>query len=130
MSLTTGIFTPITVPTHKNHLPSLPGELYFATLVHYNTQRENLKINARFQWRYAPVSDFYLIYTDDYFTNKLSSKIPSTHFQTNLLAECVVCSKDYLYLLRHCLQNCYPSRWDLHRSSCIFPTLQSWKSDS
>ncbi|MDX2432442.1 MAG: DUF5916 domain-containing protein [Bacteroides sp.] len=43
--------------------------LYLATLVQYNSQRENLNINARFQWRYAPVSDLFLVYTDDYFTN-------------------------------------------------------------
>jgi len=49
-------------------------ELYFATLVQYNSQRENMNINARFQWRYAPVSDVYLVYTDDYFTNGLAPK--------------------------------------------------------
>ncbi len=48
--------------------------LYLATLVQYNSQRENLNINARFQWRYAPVSDFYLVYTDDYFTNVFAPK--------------------------------------------------------
>ncbi len=48
--------------------------LYLATLVQYNSQRENLNINARFQWRYAPVSDFYLVYTDDYFTNSFAPK--------------------------------------------------------
>ncbi|MCP4311640.1 MAG: carbohydrate binding family 9 domain-containing protein [Bacteroidetes bacterium] len=49
-------------------------DLYLATLVQYNSQRENLNINARFQWRYAPVSDFYLVYTDDYFTNTLAPR--------------------------------------------------------
>lgn len=48
--------------------------LYFATLVQYNSQRENLNINARFQWRYAPVSDLYLVYTDDYFTHSFAPK--------------------------------------------------------
>lgn len=48
--------------------------LYFATLVQYNSQREKLNINARFQWRYAPVSDFYIVYTDDYFTNSFAPK--------------------------------------------------------
>lgn len=49
-------------------------ELYFATLVQYNSQRGNMNINARFQWRYAPVSDIYLVYTDDYFTNSFAPK--------------------------------------------------------
>ncbi len=48
--------------------------IYLATLIQYNSQRERLNINARFQWRYAPVSDFYLVYTDDYFTS--SALIP------------------------------------------------------
>ncbi len=48
--------------------------LYFATLVQYNSQREKLNINTRFQWRYAPVSDLYLVYTDDYFTNAFAPK--------------------------------------------------------
>jgi hypothetical protein len=48
--------------------------IYFATLVQYNTQREKLNINTRFQWRYAPVSDIYLVYTDDYFTNAIAPK--------------------------------------------------------
>lgn len=48
--------------------------LYFATLVQYNTQRERLNINTRFQWRYAPVSDLYIVYTDDYFTNTFAPK--------------------------------------------------------
>lgn len=48
--------------------------LYLAFLVQYNSQRENLNINARFQWRYAPVSDFYLVYTDDYFSNTFAPK--------------------------------------------------------
>ena len=40
--------------------------LYFATLVQYNTQLDNMNINARLQWRYAPVSDFYIVYTANY----------------------------------------------------------------
>jgi len=48
--------------------------IYLATLVQYNSQRERLNINTRFQWRYAPVSDLYLVYTDDYFTNTFAPK--------------------------------------------------------
>ena len=49
-------------------------DLYLATLLQYNTQRERLNINARFQWRYAPVSDFHLVYTDDYFTGSFAPR--------------------------------------------------------
>ena len=34
----------------------------------YNNQIDNLNVNARLQWRYKSVSDFYLVYTDNYQT--------------------------------------------------------------
>lgn len=46
--------------------------LFLTTLVQYNSQLDNMNINARFQWRYAPVSDFFLVYTDNYLTSPLS----------------------------------------------------------
>ncbi len=42
--------------------------IFFTTFIQYNSQAENVNINARFQWRYAPVSDFFLVYTDNYTT--------------------------------------------------------------
>ena len=42
-------------------------KLFFTTYVQYNQQADNLNINARFQWRYKPVSDIFLVYTDNYF---------------------------------------------------------------
>jgi hypothetical protein len=41
-------------------------KLFFTTLVQYNEQVDNLNVNARFQWRFKPVSDFFLVYTDNY----------------------------------------------------------------
>ena len=43
--------------------------LYFTTFVQYNEQIKNMNINARLQWRYKPASDFFLVYTDNYFTD-------------------------------------------------------------
>jgi len=41
----------------------------FSTLfVQYNSQSQNTNVNARLQWRFAPVSDFFLVYTDNYFS--------------------------------------------------------------
>ena len=40
--------------------------IFLTTFVQYNSQSENLNINTRFQWRFAPVSDFFLVYTDNY----------------------------------------------------------------
>ncbi|MEM1214740.1 MAG: DUF5916 domain-containing protein [Bacteroidota bacterium] len=40
--------------------------VFLTTFVQYNNQAENVNINARLQWRFAPVSDFFLVYTDNY----------------------------------------------------------------
>ncbi|MEO1257961.1 MAG: DUF5916 domain-containing protein [Bacteroidota bacterium] len=41
-------------------------KLFLTTFIQYNNQIDNLNINARFQWRFKPVSDFFLVYTDNY----------------------------------------------------------------
>lgn len=43
--------------------------LFWTTFLQYNSQIENFNINARFQWRFKPVSDLFLVYTDNYFTD-------------------------------------------------------------
>lgn len=43
--------------------------LFWTTFLQYNTQSDNVNINSRLQWRYAPMSDLYLVYTDNYITN-------------------------------------------------------------
>lgn len=48
--------------------------LYLATLVQYNSQINNINVNARFQWRYKPASDIYLVYTDNYYGDVFKSK--------------------------------------------------------
>ena len=47
-------------------------KLFFTTYVQYNEQADNLNINARFQWRYKPVSDLFLVYTDNYFPGSMN----------------------------------------------------------
>ena len=46
--------------------------VFFATFLQYNNQSENVNINSRFQWRFAPASDLFLVYTDNYFTQDFS----------------------------------------------------------
>ncbi len=41
---------------------------FLTTFVQYNTQVQNLSINTRFQWRFAPASDFFIVYSDNYNT--------------------------------------------------------------
>ncbi len=49
-------------------------KLFLTTFVQYNSQIDNLNINARFQWRFKPVSDFFIVYTDNYFPEDFSVK--------------------------------------------------------
>ncbi len=43
------------------------NKIFFATLVQYNEQTQNFNLNSRFQWRYRPASDLFLVYTNNYF---------------------------------------------------------------
>jgi Domain of unknown function (DUF5916) len=42
-------------------------KLFWTTYVQYNGQINNMNVNSRLQWRFKPVSDFFLVYTDNYF---------------------------------------------------------------
>ena len=46
-------------------------KLFWTTFIQYNTQGNNFNINSRLQYRYKPMSDFFLVYTDNYFTDPL-----------------------------------------------------------
>ncbi|MEZ4972356.1 MAG: DUF5916 domain-containing protein [Cyclobacteriaceae bacterium] len=41
--------------------------VFFTTFFQYNSQFNNVNINSRFQWRFKPVSDLFIVYTDNYF---------------------------------------------------------------
>lgn len=47
---------------------TLSDKVFFQSYVQYNKQIDNMNINLRFQWRYKPVSDLFIVYTDNYFT--------------------------------------------------------------
>lgn len=49
-------------------------KMFLTTFIQYNNQSDNININARFQWRFAPVSDFFLVYTDNYYSTDLKTK--------------------------------------------------------
>ena len=46
---------------------SFTKNVYFTTFLQYNNQINNVNLNARFQWRFAPVSDLFIVYTNNYF---------------------------------------------------------------
>ncbi len=43
------------------------NKVFFSNLFQYNEQTGNLNVNSRFQWRYSPASDLFLVYTNNYF---------------------------------------------------------------
>ena len=40
--------------------------LFWTTFLQWNTQGDNFNINSRMQWRFKPMSDIFLVYTDNY----------------------------------------------------------------
>jgi hypothetical protein len=46
---------------------TLTRSVFFTTFFQYNSQYNNVNINSRFQWRFKPVSDLFIVYTDNYF---------------------------------------------------------------
>jgi hypothetical protein len=50
---------------------TMTNKLFFTAFVQYNDQQKNININTRFQWRYRPASDLFIVYTDNYYTSPL-----------------------------------------------------------
>lgn len=44
--------------------------IFWSTLIQYSNLTNNLGINSRLQWRFAPLSDVYLVYNDNYYTEE------------------------------------------------------------
>ncbi|MCU0449793.1 MAG: carbohydrate binding family 9 domain-containing protein [Bernardetiaceae bacterium] len=71
--------------------------LFLTAFVQYNSQINNLNINTRLQWRFKPVSDIFLVYTDNYFPDTfrqlfprhVCGQKPGSGVQNYLLVECV-----------------------------------------
>jgi hypothetical protein len=51
---------------------TMTNKLFFTTFLQYNNQQKNMNLNTRFQWRYRPASDLFIVYTDNYFPAPLS----------------------------------------------------------
>ncbi|MBW6502068.1 MAG: carbohydrate binding family 9 domain-containing protein [Bacteroidales bacterium] len=41
--------------------------IFFTSFIQYNNQIDNLNLNLRLQWRFAPVSDLFIVYTENSF---------------------------------------------------------------
>lgn len=61
-------------PWGKNHFwligprldVTMTNKLFFTAFAQYNEQQDNVNLNTRFQWRYKPASDLFIVYTDNY----------------------------------------------------------------
>ena len=40
--------------------------VFWTTFLQYNTQSDNFNINSRLQWRFQPMSDLFIVYSDNY----------------------------------------------------------------
>jgi hypothetical protein len=49
-------------------------KLFLSTFIQYNNQVDNINLNMRFQWRFAPVSDLYIVYTGNSYTTDFANK--------------------------------------------------------
>ena len=48
---------------------TLTNKIFFTSFLQYNAQDNNFGQNHRFQWRFKPVSDLFIVYTDNYLTS-------------------------------------------------------------
>ena len=55
--------------------------LFLTALIQYSNQRQNFGINARLQWRFAPLSDLFLVYNDNYYTTGFSPRFRSINLK-------------------------------------------------
>jgi hypothetical protein len=57
-------------------------KLFWSNYIQYSNIGESLGINSRLQWRFAPLSDFYLVYNDNYFASDIfAPKLRSLTFK-------------------------------------------------
>ena len=49
-------------------------KIFLTTYVQYNNVLDNINLNTRFQWRYQPASDLFIVYTENYLPEDLGSK--------------------------------------------------------
>ena len=65
---------------------SFSSDLFFSTYVQYNNQLDNINVNAKLQWRFLPLSDIFIVYTDNYYAKNplfLDMKNRSFAFKIN-----------------------------------------------
>jgi len=52
---------------------TLSRSLFWTTFVQYNNQINNVNVNTRFQWRFKPMSDLFIVYTNNMFAETIGA---------------------------------------------------------
>ena len=53
---------------------SFSNKMFWTTFIQYNSQIDNINLNSRFQWRYSPMSDLFIVYSDNYVPENIQIK--------------------------------------------------------
>jgi hypothetical protein len=49
-------------------------KLFLTTFLQYNSQLNNFNLNTRLQYRFKPMSDFFIVYSDNYISTNFQNK--------------------------------------------------------
>jgi hypothetical protein len=55
--------------------------VFWTTLIQYSDRNDNVGINSRLQWRFAPLSDLFVVYNDNYFIEQFAPKFRSLNLK-------------------------------------------------
>ena len=55
--------------------------VFWTTLIQYSNRNDNLGVNSRVQWRFAPLSDLFVVYNDNYFVTDFGPKFRSLNLK-------------------------------------------------
>ncbi|KKM75171.1 hypothetical protein LCGC14_1392950, partial [marine sediment metagenome] len=55
--------------------------VFWSTLFQYGNQINNLGVNSRLQWRFAPLSDLFIVYNDNYVVNQFEPRYRSLNLK-------------------------------------------------
>ena len=55
--------------------------IFWSTFIQYSSQQKNIGVNTRLQWRFAPLSDLFIVYNDNYFSNSFAPRFKSLNLK-------------------------------------------------
>jgi hypothetical protein len=55
--------------------------IFWSAFIQYSSQQKNIGLNTRLQWRFAPLSDLFIVYNDNYFSNGFAPRFKSLNLK-------------------------------------------------